>query len=164
MRTAPATRTEPGTRASPAAALLIGLAGIVALGSAFTLQYGFGHAPCHLCLLERWPWVVVVLAAGLGLVTGRPRLGLGLAAVALLAGAGLSAYHVAVEQGWVALPASCVSVGKARTVEEMRAQIMNARPTCDRVTLSFLGLSLATWNGVASVLLLGAGLAGLRRP
>ena len=35
---------------------------------------------------------------------------------------------------------------------------MGAAPTCDQVSASFLGLSLAAWNGLYA---LGAGLAGL---
>ena len=147
-------------RAASGFALIVALAGIVALATAFTLQYGFGQAPCHLCLLERWPWGLVIVTAGGGALAGRPRLGLALAAIALLAGAGLSAYHVAVEQGWLALPASCVAGGQAKNLEDLRAQLMNARPTCDRVAVGVLGLSLATWNLVASLAGLAVAVAG----
>lgn len=143
--------------------LLLGLMAAAALTIALILQYVFGYAPCHLCVLERLPWVTVVAAAAAAM-TIVPRVGLLLAAVALLVGVGLSAYHVGVEQGWVALPASCVSGGAAGSLDELRAQLMQAGPTCDQVSVGFFGLSLVAWNGVASLAALALSLIGLRRP
>ena len=139
--------------------VIVWLAAAAAIGVALTLQHGFGHKPCHLCLYERVPYYAVLLLLPAAWALGRPRLGLVIAGVLLLGDAGLSAYHVAVEQGWVPLPQSCAAAaGEARTPEELRAQIMGAAPTCDQVSASFLGLSLAAWNGLYA---LGAGLAGL---
>ena len=126
--------------------LLVWLAAAAALGVAFTLQFGFAKAPCHLCLYERVPYYAVLGILPVATAIGRPRLGLVLAGLLLLGNAGLSGYHVAVEQGWTALPASCVAGGTARTIEELRAELANAAPTCDQVSVTFLGISLAAWN------------------
>lgn len=143
--------------------LLIWLAAALAIGVAFVLQYGFGKAPCHLCLYERVPYYLVLGLLPLATALGRPRAGLVLAGLLLLGNAGLSAYHVAVEQGWTALPASCVAGGTARTLEELRAELARAAPTCDRVSVSFLGLSLAAWNLAFAAVLGVLSLAAARR-
>ncbi len=135
----------------------------VALATAFGLEHLGGYAPCSLCILERWPWALTLAVALVGLVSRRARPAL-LAAALLLAGnAILSAYHVGVEAGWFALPASCAAGGTATTIEELRAQLLAARPTCDRVALAVAGLSLAAWNGLAAAAVaVLAGAAALR--
>jgi disulfide bond formation protein DsbB len=98
------------------------------------------------------------------IAVGRPRLGLVLSGLLLLGNGGLSAYHVAVEQGWTALPASCVAGGTARTIEELRAELANAAPTCDQVSVTFLGISLAAWNLLFAAALGVFSLLAARRP
>jgi disulfide bond formation protein DsbB len=138
--------------APPIACLLLALISAVILLAALGLQYLGGLAPCHLCVLQRWPYVVLV---ALGLVGWRwqPRLVLGLSIVALLAGAGLAAYHFGIEQGWWALPESCVAGGSAQSLEELKRMLAEAAPTCDQVRFTLLGLTLAGWNFLTSVAL-----------
>ncbi|HEX3209627.1 MAG TPA: disulfide bond formation protein B [Geminicoccaceae bacterium] len=138
--------------AQPIACLLLALISAVILLAALGLQYLGGLAPCHLCVLQRWPYVVLV---ALGLVGWRwqPRLVLGLSIVALLAGAGLAAYHFGIEQGWWALPESCVAGGSAQSLEELKRMLAEAAPTCDQVRFTLLGLTLAGWNFLTSVAL-----------
>ena len=53
--------------------IILGLAAAAAIGGALLLQFGFGYPPCHLCLYERYPYLVVLAACGLGLRLGRPQ-------------------------------------------------------------------------------------------
>ena len=145
-------------------AVLVWLAAALAIGTALTLQYGFGKAPCHLCLYERVPYYAVLAMLPVAAAFGRLRLGLVLAGLLLLGKAGLSAYHVAVEQGWTTLPASCVAGGTARTLEELRAELAMAAPTCDQVSVSFLGISLAAWNLAFAAIVGVVSLLAARRP
>lgn len=82
--------------------MLAALGGAVALGVAFWAQHMRGLAPCPLCLLERWPYRLVivlgVLAAWAPWRIGR--ILLALAGLVLLAGAGVALLHVGVEHGW----------------------------------------------------------------
>lgn len=143
--------------------VLLGLAAAGALASAYALQYLAGFEPCQMCYWQRYPYMAVIGVAVLGVASRFVRLGLVAALGLFLVGAGLSVWHVGVEQGVFALPTACVAGGSATTVEELRVLIMTAAPTCDQVTVSFLGLSLSTWNGIASLLLAAVAFAALWR-
>lgn len=132
------------------ALLLVAFAAAIALATAFALEHLGGYAPCSLCVYERWPWALALLAVLGGRLFGRPGPALLIAALLLLGNTALSAYHVGVEAGWFALPGTCTAGGGAATLEELRAQLEAARPTCDRVALRVFGLSLAAWNGIAA--------------
>ncbi|MCC2664558.1 MAG: disulfide bond formation protein [Geminicoccaceae bacterium] len=136
----------------PTAALLLALASGAILLSVVALQYLGDLPPCPLCVWQRWPYVGV---AALGLLGWRwqPRVLLALAVLALLVGAGLGVYHLGVEEGWWALPAGCAAGASAQSVEDLRRLLAEAPPACDQVSFTFLGLSLAGWNVVASLAL-----------
>ena len=136
----------------PTAALLLALASGAILLTVLALQYLGDLPPCPLCVWQRWPYVGVAV---LGLVGWRwqPRALLALAALVLLVGAGLGVYHVGVEEGWWALPAGCAAGASAQSVEDLRRLLAEAPPACDQVSFTFLGLSLAGWNVVASLAL-----------
>ncbi len=142
------------------ACLLLALASALILLAALAFQYLGGLAPCHLCVLQRWPYVAVV---GLGLIGWRwqPRPFLALSALALLVGAGLAGYHIGVEQGWVALPESCAAGGAAQSIEELKQMLATAPPACDQVRFTLVGLSLAGWNFLASLALAACAAAAL---
>jgi disulfide bond formation protein DsbB len=152
-----------------AAAVL--LASAVVLGAALLSQYWGGLRPCELCLYERWPWAAAITVALVALFAGGrgglPWLALALAAVFVI-GAGLAFYHVGVEQHWFAGPSACTAgTVKATTLEELKRQLSATAPVlCDKVQWSFLGVSLAGWNLLASLAMVaacGAAFAGTRR-
>ena len=143
--------------------ILLGLASAGALASAYALQYLAGFEPCQMCYWQRYPYMAVIGVAVIGVASRFIRLGLLATLVLFLVGAGLSVWHVGVEQGIFPLPTGCVAGGTAATVEELRALVMTAPPTCDQVTVSFLGLSLSTWNGIASLVLAAITFAALWR-
>ena len=76
----------------------------------------------------------------------------------MLGGTGIAFYHSGVEQGWWEGPASCAAPDiTGLSPEELLAQIMAAPIVrCDEIPWEMLGLSMATWNGLASL-----GLAGV---
>src|SRR5262249_19590848 len=91
--------------------LLVILAALVALGTAFFAQLVGGLAPCPLCLWQRYPYGAAIGLAALSLLLApapKPaRLLLALSGLALLASAGIAAFHVGVEQHWWPGLASC---------------------------------------------------------
>lgn len=156
-----------GTAERPVHRAVLGLLALLpaaALGIAFLIEFIGGIAPCHLCITERWVYLAAIVAALVGLVTGHLRLALAVAILILLGNAAVSGYHVAIEQGLVALPGSCVAGTDAASLDDLRNQLMNARPTCDQAPIHVLGLSLAAWNGLFALACASLGLWGLRRP
>jgi disulfide bond formation protein DsbB len=134
------------------ACLLLALASGAILLAALALQYLGGVPPCPLCIWQRWPYVALI-ALGLTGWRWRARAMLTLAALVLLGGAGLAAYHLGIEQGWWALPGGCVAGAGADSVEDLKRLLAEAPPACDQVSFALLGLTLAGWNLVASLLL-----------
>lgn len=144
--------------------LLFAAASALILAAALLAQYGFGLHPCHLCLLQRYPYAGVILAglAGAFLLSAHEKRRHALLACALLfaLGAGIAAYHTGVEYGVIPGPSSCTndSTGEM-SLEEMRKQIMNAPlVSCDQPMARVLGVSLAGWNALlyAFLMILGS--------
>ena len=139
---------------APALFLLVSAALLL---TAYLFQHVGGLAPCHLCVIQRYPHFIVMGLAIAALVAG-PRtrwvlfpLLLGIAA-AYLAGAGYAAFHVGVEAGH--FQSACAGQGAAGSIDDLRARILAAPLVrCDDVAWSLFGLSMAAWNGIASVAL-----------
>lgn len=135
-------------------ALLAGAGSLIILLAAFGFQYIGDLAPCKLCLWQRYPHgLVIVLTVIFARVKHRLLLWLG--GVASLSTAGIAAYHSGVEQKWWQGPDTCTSGSiDGLNTDQLIAQIM-ASPIirCDEIAWSFLSLSMASWNLIASLLL-----------
>ena len=141
-------------------ALLLGASAAI-LAAAFASQYFAGLDPCVLCLYQRVPYGAVITLSGLGLgLSGLapPPKGVivslaGLCAAAFLVNAGIATFHVGVEQHWWQGSEACGAVGTmARTIEELRAQILAAPVVrCDAVPWSLFAISMAGYNVLASL-------------
>lgn len=137
---------------------------LLLLGALF-FQYGLGMAPCALCYWQRWPHLAAV---GLGLAVwflpGRILVLLGAAAAA--GSGGIGVYHTGVERGWFKGPSAC-SGGfdlSSLSAEELLERVLAAPVVrCDEVPWELLGLSMASWNALASFALAGVWLMALRR-
>jgi len=134
--------------------LLLLLTSAGALLAALGFQYLGGYAPCHLCHEQRYAHVVSLILAAAALVLPARvfRIGTAVAALTLLGGAALAGYHVGVEQGWWAGPASCTTGSlDFSDISKLRAQI-EATPVvrCDEVQWTLFGLSMAAWNFLLS--------------
>jgi len=130
----------------PAAGSLLLLLGALAF------QYLGGLAPCHLCILQRWPHGIAVALGVLVLVWPRRGLAL-LAGLVVLVGAGIGLYHVGVENGWWQGPTTCTAPAPGNVAPgELLDQIL-ATPVvlCDQVAWSMLGISMAGWNAILSL-------------
>jgi disulfide bond formation protein DsbB len=132
---------------------------------AFAFQYLGGLAPCQLCLWQRWPHAVAVAIGLLALVVpGRvlPLLG----SLAALTAAGLGVFHTGVERGWWKGLESCsagsISGLDVKDLLDPTVQVA-AVVRCDEVAWQMLGLSMASWNAVASVVLAMLWLAAARQ-
>ncbi|PJE29461.1 disulfide bond formation protein B [Pseudooceanicola marinus] len=143
---------------------LAGAGSAALLLGAWGSQYIGGLAPCHLCLVQRWPHAIAVLIALAAVATGQRFLAL-LGALAALATAIVGIYHTGVERDIFEGPTTCTSGSAgALTPDQMFDQIMNAPLIrCDEVAFEFLSLSMASWNALLSLCLVGVWLWAWRR-
>jgi disulfide bond formation protein DsbB len=142
------------------------IASAIVLGAALASEYWGGLAPCELCLLQRWPWAAAIVVSLVVLFVGeRARLDwiALLFAIVFAVSIVFAFYHVGVEQHWFAGPAACTAVpGGATTLEQMKQQILGTAPVlCDRPAWTLFRVSLAGWNLLASLIMLGCCLAAL---
>ena len=143
------------------ARVLIGAAG---LGSALLLLAALGFQfvgdlpPCPMCIWQRWPHVAAVLITAAAVLGPRRAGWLALVGgLLMLVSAGLGLFHAGVEQGWWEGPSSCVG-GQVDGVsaEQLLNQIMQAPLVrCDEIVWEFLGLTMAGWNALWSLVLAG---------
>ncbi len=151
-------RSEPIATAAAAIAAI----GLAAILGAFFFQYVLGLPPCPLCLEQRYPYYFAIPLAAmvlLGLSVGSSRKVMTLAfaaiAVAMLWNAGLGAYHSGVEWHWWEGPKDCSgpvsNFGPAGGLADLIQKTRVIR--CDEAAWRFLGLSLAGYNVLISLLL-----------
>jgi len=122
--------------------------------AALGFQYLGGLAPCPLCITQRWPHVVAIVI-GLGLIFLPSRGFALLGALAMLLGAGTGVYHAGIERGWWAGPDTCTAPEPgALSASDLLDRIMETDVVlCDQIAWSFLGISMAGWNALASLAL-----------
>ncbi len=152
-----------------AAAVLVALGAMATILGAWFFEYVLGYAPCPLCLQQRIPYYItiplaVIVAAGALARWPRQFLigGLVVIALAMLVSAGLGIYHSGVEWKWWEGPTSCggalVELGSGNLLERVQsAHVVR----CDEAAWRFLGLSLAGWNVLISLVLAGVAAAGV---
>lgn len=148
--------------------LLATLGSAALLAGAFGFQYLGDMAPCHLCLLQRYPHAAAVLIGVMALAVPKllPRLLALAGAAATLTTAAYGAYHTGVERHWWLGPNTCTSGGpiSSMNAKDLTAQLLNTSLVlCDQVAWSMWGLSMASWNMLASVLLTAIWLTAFRK-
>ena len=131
---------------------------IAALAAAFASEHWGGLAPCVLCIYQRYAYGGAILAglAALGLARNRGfrKVATALAGFAFLTGAGIAFFHVGVEQLWWRGTEACQAPGfeAGMSIADMRKQLMETEVVaCDQVPWSFLGISIAGFNVLASL-------------
>ncbi|MCJ2070344.1 disulfide bond formation protein B [Methylobacterium sp. J-030] len=151
------------------AGLWLAIFSAVALGAVLVMQYGYGYAPCKLCLTERLPYYA---ALPLGLIAlfapeRLARLVLGLAALGLLYGAGVGVYHAGAEWGFWPGPTDCgggTGANPGQIGDFLNALQSTTVVDCSVAALRVFGVSLAGWNALLALALASfAGTAAVRR-
>lgn len=127
---------------------------IFLLLAAISFQYLGGLAPCPLCIAQRWPHVIAILL-GLGVLLWSSRSLAALAGLSTLAGAVIGLYHAGIEQNWWQGPATCTAPdpGAAATGELLDRILETPVVLCDSIAWSWLGISMAGWNAIISLVL-----------
>ncbi len=153
-------RIEP----SIAARIALGIAAVAALtlAGAWFFELALGIKPCPLCLEQRYAYYLTVpLALLVAFVAAwnAPRrvivAGFAILLLAALSNAGLGAYHSGVEWAFWPGPTDCSGsggdLGSAGSLLQRLDTVKVVR--CDEVQWRFLGLSLAGYNVLISLLM-----------
>lgn len=127
---------------------------VFALISAFFIEYVLGHEPCNLCLLQRLPYLGVILAFLLIFFVDKfERKFFFIATLFFLISLILSIYHVGIEQGIIQESFVCSLEQNINSLskEDILKSLKNKPVSCKDVNFTIFGLSLATINTFASI-------------
>jgi disulfide bond formation protein DsbB len=149
-----------------AAAAAVFVLSFATLCGAWYFQFVLGYQPCHLCLIQRIPYYIVIplsFALAIAARYGAPRLliagGLAVLVAAALCSAALGAYHAGVEWGLWNGPSDCTGQLSNLTGGSLIDQLNSIHVVpCDKAAWRFLGISLAGYNVLISLAL--AAIAG----
>jgi disulfide bond formation protein DsbB len=163
-----------GKNPATIAALAVALIAAATLAGAWFFQLVLDIVPCPLCLEQRYAYylavplgLLVAWAAAKGAPRGVVIAGLVILALAALANAGLGAYHAGVEWKFWQGPTDCTGPMLDLSKGGLLANLDKVKVVrCDEVQWRFLGLSLAGYNVLISLLMAAIaawGVAGSRR-
>jgi disulfide bond formation protein DsbB len=161
---------SPISRVQTGTALFLTVAMAATVGSALGFQHIGGYIPCKLCYEQRIPYYVgapLMLLAFAGAMLRVPAIVTRLLLIAgglLMAwGLYLGVYHSGVEWGVWPGPTDCgvvVDGPTGGTNGVLDAIDTVIPPSCDKAALRILGLSLAGWNAIASLVLAAVAFRG----
>jgi disulfide bond formation protein DsbB len=170
---ATANPSQAGLGANPAqmAALAIQIIAAATLAGAWFFELVLDIRPCPLCLEQRYAYYLIFPVAALLVIATvkrapRPLLlaGFGIVVLAALANAWLGGYHAGVEWKFWQGPTDCSgpigNLGSAGNLLERLDTVKVIR--CDEVQWRFLGLSLAGYNVLISLLIAAIAAWGLK--
>ena len=135
---------------------LILLISIIALISAFFIEYILGHQPCNLCILERIPYLIAIILVLLNYKFVQfEKFFILLLVIVFLFGTILSLYHLGIEQGFIqeSLVCDLKSGSNLLSKEEILKQLQEKDISCKDVTFKIFGLSLTSYNILISLLI-----------
>ena len=132
------------------------LVSIIALVSAFFIEYILGHQPCNLCILERIPYLLAIIVVLLNYKFIQfEKFFILFLTIIFLFGTVLSLYHLGIEQGFIeeSLVCDLKSGSNLLSKEEILKQLQQKNVNCKDVTFKIFGLSLTSYNILISLLI-----------
>ena len=129
---------------------------LFALITAYIIQYFLSHEPCNLCLIERVPYfAAVILISLIFFLNKHEKLIALIVGLFFVFGAVVSFYHFGIEQGFFNESLVCdLDVNKtAVSTKDLLKQLEKEVVSCKDVTFRLLGLSLATFNTIISIII-----------
>ena len=129
---------------------------IIALISAYFIEYILGHQPCSLCLYERIPYFVSILIILINYKYNKlEKYFILLLVIIFFMATMLSIYHFGIENGYIQESLLC-DLGKGANIidkDEILKQLEQKSISCKDVTFKIFGLSLTSYNIIISFLL-----------
>ena len=136
--------------------LAIFLISLIALISAYFIEYILGHQPCSLCLYERIPFFLAILIVLINYKYDKlEKYFILLLAIIFFISTILSLYHLGIEQGFIQESLLCNLEKGANIIDkdEILKQLQQKSISCKDVTFKIFGLSLTNYNIIISLLL-----------
>ena len=136
---------------------LILIISLVAIISAYFIEYVLGHQPCNLCLIERIPYGLSVILITLNYFFKKnEKFIILLLIITFCFSFAVSVYHLGIEQDLFEESAVC---GLKNTIgiiskEEILKQLQEKTVSCKDVTFRIFGLSLTSINILLSLILI----------
>lgn len=163
-------KTErPGALSAAGLAWTVFALALATLAGAWFFQLAIGLKPCPLCLEQRYAYYIAIpLAAAVAAASGHVSrrtiaIGFAMIALAMLANAGLALYHAGVEWGFWPGPTDCsgsvIDLNSGSLLDRI-GKVKVVR--CDEVQWKFLGLSLAGYNVLISLVIAAIAARGVR--
>jgi len=134
---------------------IIFLFSIIALISAYFIEYILGHQPCNLCLIERIPYgISIILILTIFFLKKNEIFCILLLILTFIFSFFISFYHFGIEQGFFQESAFCgvrdftENITKESLLKELNEKIVS----CKDVTFRIFGLSLTSINIVINII------------
>ena len=134
---------------------IIFLFSLIALISAYFIEYVLGHRPCNLCLIERIPYGIgIVLTFTIFLLKKNEKFIILLLILTFVFSFLISSYHYGIEQNFFQESAVCgvKDYNENITKEYLLKQLNEKSVSCKDVTFRIFGLSLTSINIVISII------------
>ena len=132
------------------------LISLVALISAFFIEYMLGHQPCSLCMYERIPFFLAILIILINYKYDKlEKYFILLLTIIFFLATILSLYHLGIEQGFIQESLLCDLENGANTIDkdEILKQLQQKSVSCKDVTFKMFGLSLTSYNIIINLIL-----------
>lgn len=141
--------------ASRTVLLIVAAISFALIGVALYLQHAHDMQPCPLCVIQRYLFLAVGIAALIGAFAGKIKLGAGVALLAALGGLGVVGKHLYV----LANPGFSCGIDPMETIlnkiptATLLPWLFQADGLCENATDGLFGLSIPQWSAVWFVLL-----------
>jgi len=128
---------------------------LIALISAYFIEYALGHQPCNLCLIERIPYgLIIILISTIFILKKNEKFFILLLILTSVFSFAISIYHYGIERGFFVESAVCdvKNFTENMTKENLLKQLNEKTVSCKDVTFRIFGFSLTSINIVISLL------------
>ena len=129
---------------------------LIAIISAYFIEYVLGYQPCNLCLIERIPYVLSIILIVFNYIFKKDEKFIILLLILIFVFSFLiSVYHFGIEQGFFEESSVCGLKNGANIIskEELLNLLSQKTISCKDVTFMIFGLSLTSINIIISLII-----------
>jgi len=149
---------------------IVGIYSIVVLISVYVMEYALGWKPCELCILQRYPYFIIIIIS-ITLMVARvknrtisSKLAITLILAPIITGLLIAVYHFGVENSYWRNISACSDQLSNMDIntENLLSGLNEIKPNCSDPVKLF-GLSLSGYNILSNILMTLILLVGWRK-